>query len=136
MYACVCPPSCALLLLAFAAAARPRHRFQTSLRDRSLADLTNPVCALPDPRQRLIDSSQKSPVSLMQLNLQLRFLVGIGLVNHISLQAPCCWHQGSSVALGRRLLLAPGLERRPGQTTSPAASPTTVSCIVANRPGP
>ena len=38
----------------------------------------------------------------MQLNLQLRFLVGIGLVNHISLQAPCCWHPGLSLALGRR----------------------------------
>src|SRR5712691_1432165 len=104
MYECVCPPSCALLLLAFAAAARPRHRFQTSLRDRPLADLTNPVCALPDPRQRLFDSSQKSPVSLMQLNLQLRFLIGIGLVNHISLQAPCRWHPGLSRAQGRRHL--------------------------------
>src|SRR5216683_220595 len=97
MYACVCPPSCALLLFAFAAAARPRHRFQTSLRDRSLADLTAPVCALPLPRRHWL---------------------------------------GQSYLPASPLPLAPGLERRPGQTTSPAASPTTVSCIVANRPGP
>jgi len=40
----------------------------------------------------------------MQLNLQLRFLIGIGLVNHISLQAPCRWHPGLSRAQGRRHL--------------------------------
>src|SRR6266852_5889535 len=43
---------------------------------------------------------------------------------------------GQSYLPASPLLLAPGTEPRPGQRTSPAASPTTVSCIVANRPGP
>jgi len=36
-------------LLALTAEARPRHCFETGLRDRLLADLTYPIGALPDP---------------------------------------------------------------------------------------
>jgi hypothetical protein len=40
----------------------------------------------------------------MQVNLQLRFLVGIGLVNEITLPTTCRWHQGVSLTQGRRQL--------------------------------
>jgi hypothetical protein len=43
---------------------------------------------------------------LVQADLQLRFCIGIGLVNHISLQDACCWHPGLGLALGRRQLTA------------------------------
>jgi hypothetical protein len=43
---------------------------------------------------------------LVQADLKLRFRIGIGLINHISLQAACCWHPGLSLAQGRRQLPA------------------------------
>jgi hypothetical protein len=49
------------------------------------ARFAHPVGALPDPNEGLFDCSCKTPFSLMQVNLQLRFLVGIGLVNEIAL---------------------------------------------------
>jgi hypothetical protein len=38
----------------------------------------------------------------MQVNLQLRFLVGISLINEITLPTTCRWHPGLSRAPGRR----------------------------------
>ena len=46
-----------LAFFAFAAVPRPGHRFQTSLRDRLLADLTHPVGTLLDPSECLFDCS-------------------------------------------------------------------------------
>jgi len=46
-----------LTFFAFAAVACPWHRFQTSLRDRLLADLTHPVGTLTDPSDCLFDCS-------------------------------------------------------------------------------
>jgi hypothetical protein len=62
------------------------------------------VGALLDPNECLFDCSCKTPLSLMQVNLQLRFLVGIRLVNEIALQASRCRHPGLSLAQGRRHL--------------------------------
>jgi hypothetical protein len=38
----------------------------------------------------------------MQVNLQLRFLVGIGLINEITLPTTCRWYPELSRAQGRR----------------------------------
>ena len=46
-----------LAFFAFAAVACPRHRFQTSLRDRLFADRTHPVGTLLDPSECLFDCS-------------------------------------------------------------------------------
>jgi hypothetical protein len=80
-----CPPSGVLSFFALTAEVRPRHRFQTSLRDRLLADLTRPVGTLLDPSQCLFDRPRQTPVSSVQTDLKLRFLVGVRLLNEIAL---------------------------------------------------
>jgi hypothetical protein len=40
----------------------------------------------------------------VQVDLKLRFRIGLGLINHISLQAPGGWHSGLSLAKGSRQL--------------------------------
>jgi hypothetical protein len=40
----------------------------------------------------------------VQADLKLRFGIGVGLVNHITLPATRCWHSGLSFAQGRRQL--------------------------------
>jgi hypothetical protein len=64
---------------------RPRHRFQTSLRDRLLTDLTHPVGTLVDPSQRLFDRPRQTAICLVQVDLKLGFLVGIGLFDEIAI---------------------------------------------------
>ena len=93
-----------LAFLALTTEARPGHRFQTSLRDRLLADHTYSVCPLSDPSECLFDCSQETTIRLVQADLKLRFRIGIGLINHISLQVPGGWHPGLSLAQGRRQL--------------------------------
>jgi len=66
---------------------------------------------LSDPNKRLLDCSCKTSISSVQTDLQLRFRIGVGLVNEISLPPTCCRHPGSSVALGRRQL-APLLQEQ------------------------
>jgi len=62
--------------------------------------------AVSDPRQCLFYRAHETTVGLMQPDLKLRFKVGIGLVNEISLWATRCWHPSLSVALsGRQLAL-------------------------------
>jgi len=90
------------MFFAFAAVACPWHRFQTSLRDRLLADLTHPVGTLSDASDCLFDCSQETTVCLVQADLKLRLLIGIRLLNEIALQATCGWYPGSGVALDRR----------------------------------
>jgi hypothetical protein len=58
----------------------------------------------------------------MQADLKLHLGIGIGPVNNISPPS--------------LLLLAPGLERRPGQTTTHAAWPIAIACIAVNQRGP
>jgi len=41
----------------------------------------------------------------VQADLKRRIGIGVGLVNHISLQAPCRWHSGVSLTQGRRQLM-------------------------------
>ncbi len=86
----------ALEFLALTAKMRPRHCFETDLRNGLLADLTYPVGTLLDPRQRVFDRPRQTPISLVQADLKLRLGIGVGLVNHISRQAPCRWHPGVS----------------------------------------
>jgi hypothetical protein len=40
----------------------------------------------------------------VQADLKLCFRIGIGWINHISLQAPCRWHPGLRLTQGRRQL--------------------------------
>src|SRR5260370_33610829 len=68
------------------------------------ARFASSVGALLDPNECFFDCSCKTPLSLMQVNLQLRFLVGIGLINEITLPTTCRWHPGSRVSLDRRQL--------------------------------
>jgi hypothetical protein len=93
-----------LAFLAVTAKVRPRHCFQTSLRNGLLAELTYPVGTLLDPSQRLFDRPRQTPISSVQSDLKLRLGIGGGLVYHISRQAPCRWHPGVSLARGRRQL--------------------------------
>jgi hypothetical protein len=65
------------------------------------ARFAHSVGALSDPSECLFDRSCKTPVSSVQTDLQLRFRIGIGLVNEIAVQASCGWHPGLIVALGR-----------------------------------
>jgi hypothetical protein len=58
----------------------------------------------------------------MQADLKLR--LGIGIGRSITSPPPSL------------LLLAPGLERRPGQTTPHAAWPIAIACIAVNQRGP
>src|SRR6266568_3310671 len=46
-----------LAFFAFATGPRPRHHFQTSLRDRKLAYLAHSECTLLDPSECLLDCS-------------------------------------------------------------------------------
>ncbi len=73
-----------LEFLALTAKVRPRHCFQTSLRNGLLADLTHPIGTLLDPPQRLFDCPCQTPISSVQVDLKLRFGIGVGLVNQIS----------------------------------------------------
>src|ERR1700680_472823 len=90
----------ALPLFALFAEARPRHRFETRLRDGMLAGRADAICAAPHTREGLFDGSQKPPVSLMQTDLKFRLGIGIGLVDEITLAASCSWHTGPGGGLG------------------------------------
>src|SRR5260370_30058532 len=68
------------------------------------AGFAHSVGALLDQNECFFDCYCKTPLSLMQVNLQLRFLVGIGLSNEITLPTTCRWHPGSRVSLDRRQL--------------------------------
>jgi Thiamine pyrophosphate enzyme, C-terminal TPP binding domain len=92
------------VFLALTTEMRPRHCFQPSLRDRLLADFTHTVGTLFDPSQRLFDCPRQTPISSVQTNLKLGLGIGVGLVNHISPQAPCRWHPGKRLTQGRRQL--------------------------------
>jgi hypothetical protein len=92
----------ALPLLALTAEVCPRHRFQTNLRDRLLADRTYTIPALFDPIQCLFDRSQETAIGSVQADLKLRLGIGVGLVNQITIPASCCRYRGSSVALGSK----------------------------------
>jgi hypothetical protein len=52
----------------------------------------------------LLDRTQETTVSLMQLDLKLSFGVGVGLVSEITLPAACSWHKGLSASRGRQLI--------------------------------
>src|SRR5713101_10123362 len=75
------------------------------------ARFAHPVGALRDPNEGLFDCSCKTPISSVQLNLQLRFRIGVGLVHNIAFPTTCPGHRGSRVALGRRQL-APLLQEQ------------------------
>jgi hypothetical protein len=49
------------------------------------ARFAHSVGALLDPNERLFDRSEKTTIGSVQLNLQLRFSVGIRLVNEIAI---------------------------------------------------
>ena len=70
-----------LPLLALAAEVRPRYRFEARLRNRLLTEHACAIRALFDPSERLFDRSEKTTISSVQLNLKLRFCIGIRLVN-------------------------------------------------------
>jgi hypothetical protein len=82
----------------------PRGRRSNGLLNGMSARFAHSVGALLDPNKCLFDCSCKPPLSLMQVNLQLRFLVGIGLVNEITLPTTCRWHRRVSLTRGRRQL--------------------------------
>src|SRR6266852_2155271 len=119
-----------LTLLALAAVACPWHGFQTSLRDRLLADLTHPVSTLSDSSECLFDCSCKTPLSLMQVNLQLRFLFGIGLVYEIARFA----QKNFSILLDNQILgEEASAEVSPFEARLPPPSPRAVSLTATLR---
>jgi hypothetical protein len=105
MLLCAWIADSALEFLASTAKVRPRHCFQTSLRNGPLADLTHPVSTLLDPSQGLIDRPRQTSISPVQTDLKLGLCIGVGLVNHISRQAACRWHTGVTLTQGRRQLV-------------------------------
>ena len=70
------------MLFALAAVPCPWHRFQTSLRDRLLADLahTPNIPCLIRPSASSI-ARQETTICLVQADLELRFRIGIRLLN-------------------------------------------------------
>src|SRR6266851_9812036 len=102
MYACVCPPSCALLLFAFAANVRPRHRFQARLRNGLLANHAYSVCALSHPIECLFDSSVARQFDATESAAPLPHRHWLG--QSYLPASPCRWHPGLSRAQGRRHL--------------------------------
>ena len=91
-------------LFAFAAEARPGHGGQPHFRDGAPATLPHAIRAFSNPIERLFNRPCKTPVGLMQANLNLHFRISVSLVNEIALPAPCCWHPGLSVTLSSRQL--------------------------------
>jgi hypothetical protein len=85
-------PSQLFVLFAIPTMARPGHGFQAGPRDRVLASFTNAKRALPDPVECSFDCSQETGICLMQTNLELRFLIGGGLVNRVTMPASCSWN--------------------------------------------
>ena len=73
-----------LLLLAVAAVARPRHRFQSGMRDRLLARLTHAECTLPDSSQGFVDRPNEMSIRLMYADLKLRFRIGAGPIHEVA----------------------------------------------------
>jgi hypothetical protein len=82
-----------LPLLTLATEVRPRHRFEARLRDRFVADRAYAVRALPHASERCFDRFEESTVAFKQMDLKLRFRIGIGLVNNIALPAARRWHR-------------------------------------------
>ncbi len=70
-----------------------------------LAHLTHAEWPSSDPGQGPFDRSQETSIRLMQADLKLRFSVGVGLVNEITLPAACSWYKGlGSASRGRQLV--------------------------------
>jgi hypothetical protein len=74
-----------LPLLTFATEVRPWHRFEARLRNRFLTDHAYAVRALPHASECFFDGYEETTVAFMQMDLKLRFCIGIGLVNNIAL---------------------------------------------------
>ena len=56
------------------------HRFEARLRDRFLADRAYAIRALPHASECFFDGDEETTVAFMQMDLKLRFRIGIGLV--------------------------------------------------------
>ena len=69
---------------------RLRHRFETSPKDRLIADAANFVRAPPDPTQCFFDGPLETTVGSMQANLKLGF--SIAFIPEIALRASHCRH--------------------------------------------
>jgi hypothetical protein len=96
-----CPP-----ILAFSAEVGPRHCPQTCCGNRPLAGGADPIPALSHPNERLLDSSKKAPIGLMQANLKLRFGIGVGLVHKVPFEISSRWHEAVNIGMrGRQLRL-------------------------------
>ena len=91
-----------LPLLTLAAKVRPRYRFEARLRDRLLTGNAYAIRTLSHASERLFNRFQETPLALVQVDLKLRFRIGIGLVNKIALRAACRWHPGEIIALARQ----------------------------------
>lgn len=79
-----------LLLLATPAVACPGHSSKSHFSDWPIAGFAHAVAMLVDPAQCVFDSSQKSSVGTVQLNLEFRLGINICFVDRISLDAPRC----------------------------------------------
>jgi hypothetical protein len=64
-------------------------------------DLAHAKRTVSDPRQCLFYRAQETTAGLMQPDPELRFKVGIGLVNEIALPATRSWYKGLSASCGR-----------------------------------
>ncbi len=73
-----------------------------------LTNLTDTVCALLDPSQRLFYRSRQAPIGLMQPDLKLCFNIGTGLVHKIAPPTPRCRYRGGRFKGGSRQLLPLG----------------------------
>ena len=74
------------MLLAFPAEPRPRHSFEPSLGNGFLAGFANAERSRPEPRKRIIDRPQETNIGLVQVNLKIRFGIGVRLITEIPLR--------------------------------------------------
>src|SRR5215467_5357082 len=74
-----------LLFLARDADACPRNRVETCVGDRLAAVAANPVRALVDAPQRFFNRLKDFRVGLLQLQLNVDFVVAAGLIGHVAL---------------------------------------------------
>jgi len=77
-----------LLLLAVSAEARPGYGLQPGRRDGALARLAHSECLPVDPSQRLLNRSQETTVSLVQVDLEIDLGCVGRLVDDIRLAFP------------------------------------------------
>ena len=85
------------MVLAVTAETRPGHSIKARFGDGKLADLAFAVPALADAAERVFNRPQQMSIAAMDLDMQRRFSIGIGLIGKIAHRASGSRRAKSSV---------------------------------------